>query len=84
MTDIASTSQCRWIARICCQSSTDSPKEAPSESATVPTMTAAAIKARVMISMMIKMRQRDEIAAIRRSHWAPSEMSWKTAAVPAR
>ncbi len=28
---------------------------------TVPTMTAAAIKARVMISMMIKMRQRTKL-----------------------
>ena len=69
---------------MCCQNSTDSPKEAPSESATVPTMTAAATSARVRISMMMKMRHSEEIPAITRSHLAPSEMSLKTAPVPAR
>ena len=69
---------------MCCQNSTDSPKEAPSESATVPTMTAAATKARVMISMMMKMRQSEEMPAITRSHLAPSAKSLKTAPVPER
>ncbi len=35
-----------------CQTSTDSPNDAPNDSATVPTMTSAAIKLRVMISMI--------------------------------
>src|SRR5258707_801745 len=55
-----------------CQSSTESPNDAPSESATVPTITRAATKLRVMTSMMIKMRQSEAIPAIKRSYFAPS------------
>ncbi|CNI08737.1 Uncharacterised protein [Mycobacterium tuberculosis] len=47
-------------------------------------MTAAAINARVRISMMMKIRASEEIPAITRSHFAPSEMSLNTAPVPAR
>ena len=50
-----------------CQSSTDRPNEAPSDSATVPTMTIAAIKLRVMNSMIKKIRLSAANAAIMRS-----------------
>jgi len=84
MTDIASTIQCSWIPRKYCQTSTESPKDAPNETATVPTMTRAAIRLRVMISMMMKIRHSDPIPAIHRSYFEPSIQSLKVAAVPAR
>ena len=52
---------------MCCQISTDSPNEAPSDITTVPTMTAAATTLRVMISMMMKIRPSAAIPAIIRS-----------------
>ena len=58
-----------------CHSSTDSPNEAPSESATVPTMTSAATRLRVTNTMISRMRLSAEIAAIIRSYFAPSLMS---------
>ena len=75
MTDIASTIQCNLMPRTYCQISTEKPKDAPNESATVPTITRAAIKLRVMISMMMKIRQSAEIPAIRRSYVEPSAQS---------
>ena len=47
--------------------STESPNDAPSESSTVPTMTADATTLRVMISMMMKIRHSEAIPAISRS-----------------
>ena len=67
-----------------CQSSTESPNEAPSESSTVPTMTKAATTARVMISMMTKIKVAAAIPAINRSMLEPSCMSLYVAAVPPR
>ncbi|CKT29027.1 Uncharacterised protein [Mycobacterium tuberculosis] len=67
MTAIANTNQCSSIPRMCCQISTDSPNEAPSDNTTVPTMTAAATTLRVVISMMMKIRQSAEIPAIIKS-----------------
>ncbi len=58
-----------------CQISTESPKEAPNDSATVPTMTNAATRLRVMIIMMSKIRLSAAIPAIMRSYLAPSWMS---------
>jgi hypothetical protein len=51
----------------CCQSRTDNPKDAPSESSTVPTITRAAMTARVMSSMTVKITQREATVAIIRS-----------------
>ncbi|BAX90252.1 hypothetical protein MSG_00085 [Mycobacterium shigaense] len=50
-----------------CQSSADGPNEAPSDSATVPTMTIAATRLRVMNSMIKKIRLNAAVAAIIRS-----------------
>ena len=47
--------------------STESPKDAPRESTTVPTITADATTLRVMISMMMKIRHSEAIPAINRS-----------------
>ena len=52
---------------MCCQISTERPNEAPSEITTVPTMTADATTARVMISMMMKIRPSAAMPAINRS-----------------
>ena len=51
----------------CCHNRTDSPNDAASDSTTVPTITSAATAARVMISMMTKIRQSAETAAMTRS-----------------
>ena len=67
MTHIASTIQCSGMPRMCCQISTDSPKDVPSDSATVPTMTAAATTLLVRISMMMKIRHSEASPAINRS-----------------
>ena len=67
MTDIASTIQCSSIPIRCCQINTDSPNDAPSESNTVPTITADATTLRVMISMMMNIRQSEAIPAISKS-----------------
>ena len=67
MTAIANTIQCSSIPRRCCQMSTESPNDAPSESSTVPTMTAAATTLRVMISMMENISASAAIPAISRS-----------------
>ena len=48
MTASANTTQYSWIPRMSCQIKTESPKDAPSDSATVPTITSAATKLRVM------------------------------------
>ncbi len=47
--------------------STDSPNEAPSDSTTVPTMTADATTLRVMINMMMKISASAAMPAIIRS-----------------
>ena len=67
MTAIASTIQCSSTPRMCCQISTDSPNDAPSESSTVPTITAEATTLRVMINMMAKISASAAIPAIIRS-----------------
>ena len=83
ITDIGSTIQCNLMPRIYCQISTDSPNDAPNESATVPTMTSAATKLRVMMSMMMRIRQSAPTPAIKRSYLEPSRKSLKVDAVPA-
>ena len=83
ITDIGSTIQCSLMPKMYCQISTDSPNDEPNESATVPTMTRAAIKLRVMSSMMMKIRQSAPTAAIHRSYLAPSLKSLYVDAVPA-
>ena len=40
----------------CCQTNTDRPNEAPNDNATVPTMTSAATRLRVMNIMISRMR----------------------------
>ena len=75
MTASASTIQYNSIPRMSCQISTESPKDAPIDSATVPTMTNAAITLRVMNIMISKIRLIAAIAAIKRSYLAPSWMS---------
>ena len=67
ITDIASTIQCRGCPMMCCQMSTDRPNEVPSDSATVPTITAAAMTLRVSTSMMMKIRHSAPTPAINRS-----------------
>ena len=67
MIDIASTIQCNGIPRMCCQINTDRPNDVPSDSATVPTMIAAATTLRVRISMMMKIRHSEDSPAIIRS-----------------
>ncbi len=67
-----------------CHTRTDSPNEAPSDRATVPTMTSAAIRLRVMIIMISRMRLSAAKATIIRSYLAPSWMSLYVAAVPPR
>ena len=67
-----------------CHISTDSPNDVPSESSTVPTMTAAAITARVINNMMMKIKQSEAIPAISRSKFEPCCMSLYVDAVPAR
>ena len=64
--------------------STDNPKDVPNDNSTVPTMTAEAITARVSNSMMMKIRQSEDIPAISRSQFEPSCMSLYVDAVPAR
>ena len=63
------------MCKMCCQSSTDSPKEEASETVTVPTMTAAATRLRVRPSMTMKIRHIDAVTAISRSYMEPSRMS---------
>ncbi len=75
ITDIARIIQCSGVPRICCQMSTDSPNDVPSDNSTVPTMTAEAITARVSNSMMMKIKQSEAIPAISRSQLEPSAMS---------
>ena len=58
-----------------CQISTDSPNDVPSDNSTVPTMTAAATTARVINSMMMKIRHSEAIPAISRSKFEPCCMS---------
>ena len=59
---------------MCCQNRTDSPKDAPSDSTTVPTMTPAATTLRVMSSMMMKISVGAATPAIIRSYSLPSCM----------
>ncbi|SHV41916.1 Uncharacterised protein [Mycobacteroides abscessus subsp. abscessus] len=82
ITDIANTSQCSSIPRMFCQIRTDRPNAAPNERATVPTITSAATKLRVMINMIPKIRHSAAVAAINRSYLEPSTMSFTDAAVP--
>ena len=71
------------MPKMYCQSSTESPNDAPRDRATVPTMTREATRLRVIISMMMKIRHSAPIAAINRSYAAPSLKSLNVEAVPA-
>ncbi len=84
MTAIAITMNCRSKPIRCCQNRTDSPKDAPSDSTTVPTMTPAATRLRVMSSMMMKISVSAATPAVSRSYLLPSCMSLKVEAVPPR
>ncbi len=75
MTANASTTQYSWMPRMYCQTRTDSPNEAPNESATVPTITSAATRPRVMSIMINKIRLSAASPAIIRSYLAMSWMS---------
>ena len=61
-----------WMPKMYCHTSTDNPNDAPSDSATVPTMTSAATRLRVMKTMISRMRLSAASAAIIRSYFAPS------------
>ena len=52
---------------MCCHTRTDRPNDAPSDSTTVPTMTAAATRLRVMSNMMMKISDSAAMPAISRS-----------------
>ena len=67
-----------------CQISTEIPNDAPSDSTTVPTITSAATRLRVISNMIRKIRQIDAMPAISRSYLEPSAMSLNVAAVPPR
>ncbi len=60
---------------MCCHTSTDSPKAAPSDSSTVPTIAIDAIAARVMISMTAKMSVSAASPTIIRSYFEPAWIS---------
>ncbi len=64
MTASASTIQYNRIPTMSCQISTESPKDAPNDSATVPTMTNAATTLRVMNIMISKIGVSAAIPAI--------------------
>jgi len=67
MTAKASTTQYNSMPRRYCHTSTDSPNDAPSDSATVPTITMAATRLRVMIIMISKIRLSEAMVTISRS-----------------
>ena len=67
MTAKANTTQYNSMPRMYCHTSTESPNEAPSDSATVPTITIAATRLRVMIIMINRIRLSEAIATISRS-----------------
>ncbi len=67
MTDITITSQCSGTPIMYCHINTDSPNDAPNESATVPTMTNAATRLLVTIGMMTKKMHSEEMPAIKKS-----------------
>ncbi|SKU94152.1 Uncharacterised protein [Mycobacteroides abscessus subsp. abscessus] len=82
ITDSGTTNQCRSIPKRSCQIRTETPTDAPSDTATVPTMTRAATTLPVTRSMMMKIRQSEAIPARMRSYLAPSCRSLLVAAVP--
>ena len=84
MTASANTIQYRSMPSSFSHTRTDRPNEAPSDSATVPTMTRAATRLRVMNIMMSRIRLSAAIPAISRSYLAPYWMSLNVDAVPAR
>ena len=69
---MASTIQYSSMPKMYCHTRTDSPKDAPNDSTTVPTMTNAATRLRVMKIMISRIRLSAAIAAIIRSYLAPS------------
>ena len=71
----ANTIQYNSMPRMSCQISTESPNEAPNDSATVPTMTNAATMLRVMNTITSRISPSAAIPAIIRSYLAPSWMS---------
>src|SRR5271156_5921353 len=79
MTDINITSQWILMPKRSCQMSTDSPKDAAIELPAVPTITSAATRERVRISMIRKIRVSADTTAIMRSYFVPLAMSLKVA-----
>ena len=71
----ASTIQYNSMPSRCCQISTESPKDAPSDSTTVPTITRAATRLRVMNIMISRIRLTAAITTIIRSYLAMSRAS---------
>ena len=69
---------------MCCQISTESPNDAPSDNTTVPTITTAAIRLLVNSTMIMKIRHSEAIPAINMSYFTPSARSLNVAAVPPR
>ena len=67
MTANGNITQYKSMPRRCCQTNTDRPNEAPNDNATVPTMTSAATRLRVMNIMISKIRLSDAMAAMIRS-----------------
>ena len=84
MIAIGITIQCSSIPRMCCQISTESPNDAPSDNTTVPTITTAAIRLLVNSTMIMKIRHSEAIPAINMSYFEPSARSLNVAAVPPR
>ena len=64
---IGSTSQCRCSPIRCCHTSTERPNAPANEKATVPGITKAAIRLRVMNNMIRKISTNAAIATMRRS-----------------
>ena len=67
MTARARTTQYNSMPSRYCHTSTESPNEAPNDSATVPTITIAATRLRVISIMINKIRLSEAMATISRS-----------------
>jgi hypothetical protein len=67
MTAKGNITQYKSMPRMCCQTNTDSPNDAPKDNATVPTMTSAATMLRVMNIMISRMRLSEAMPAMIKS-----------------
>ena len=72
MTASGTMTQYSWMPKMYCHTRIDRPNDAPSDSATVPTMTSAATRLLVMKTMISRIRLIPDSAAIIRSYVAPS------------